>query len=97
MSELRLRMFARENYVTSDERDDAKWHPIVIDEMRRRDHEVATQNSTQTVVTSAGIVPLETCRHEVRLDQAHRVPAPQQRTRQRVETNSDEALIPHCG
>ncbi|MCZ2341999.1 MAG: hypothetical protein LC104_09415 [Bacteroidales bacterium] len=38
IEELRLRRWARENYVPSAERD-ATWHPIVLDEMSRKDAE----------------------------------------------------------
>jgi hypothetical protein len=40
IEELRLRRWARENYVPADERDDA-WHPIVLEEMHRKDGEVS--------------------------------------------------------
>ena len=40
IEELRLRRWARENYVLSDERDTA-WHPIILEEMRRKDGEVS--------------------------------------------------------
>ena len=40
IEELRLRRWARENYVPSDERDTA-WHPIILEEMRRKDGEVS--------------------------------------------------------
>ena len=36
--ELRLRRWARQNYVPADRRRDT-WHPIVLDEMRIRDEE----------------------------------------------------------
>jgi hypothetical protein len=39
-SELRLRHWARSNYVPADRRA-ASWHPIVLDEMRCRDAELA--------------------------------------------------------
>lgn len=38
IEELRLRRWARENYV-ADELRNTEWHPIVLDEMRRRDAE----------------------------------------------------------
>jgi hypothetical protein len=38
--ELRLRRWARSNYVSADRRS-ASWHPIVLDEMRCRDAEIA--------------------------------------------------------
>jgi len=40
IEELRLRRWARENYVPADERD-AGWHPIILEEMRRKDGEVS--------------------------------------------------------
>jgi len=39
IEELRLRRWARENYVATDDRDRA-WHPIILEEMRRKDGEV---------------------------------------------------------
>lgn len=38
-SELRLRRWARLNYVSPDRRP-TSWHPIVLDEMRCRDEEL---------------------------------------------------------
>lgn len=38
IEEIRFRTWARENYVVRDERDDS-WHPVVLDEMRRKDRE----------------------------------------------------------
>jgi hypothetical protein len=40
IEELRMRRWARENYVPSGERDGA-WHPIILEEMRRKDGEVS--------------------------------------------------------
>ncbi len=40
IEELRLRRWARENYVPADERDTA-WHPIILEEMRHKDGEVS--------------------------------------------------------
>jgi hypothetical protein len=40
IEELRLRRWARENYVPNDERD-GTWHPIILEEMRRKDGEVS--------------------------------------------------------
>ena len=40
IEELRLRRWARENYVPVDE-SDAKWHPIILEEMRRKDGEAS--------------------------------------------------------
>jgi hypothetical protein len=38
IEEFRLRRWARENYVPGDKRDES-WHPIVLDEMTRKDRE----------------------------------------------------------
>lgn len=38
IEELKLRRWARENYVPVDKRDGG-WHPIVLEEMTRKDHE----------------------------------------------------------
>lgn len=38
IEEIRLRTWARENYVSEDERDES-WHPVVLDEMRIKDGE----------------------------------------------------------
>ena len=40
IEELRLRRWARENYVPSDERSTA-WHPIIHEEMTRKDRETS--------------------------------------------------------
>ena len=40
IDELRLRRWARENYVAAPERNRA-WHPIILEEMRRKDGEVS--------------------------------------------------------
>ena len=44
--ELRLRHWARTNYVGPSQRRET-WHPIVLDEMRRRDLELAEQAGIQ--------------------------------------------------
>ena len=38
IEELRLRRWARENYVSADRRD-AHWHPVVLEVMTRKDGE----------------------------------------------------------
>jgi hypothetical protein len=38
IEEIRLRRWARENYVPADERDDS-WHPVVLAEMNAKDRE----------------------------------------------------------
>lgn len=40
IEELRLRRWAREHYVSAERRETA-WHPVVIDEMRRKDREMS--------------------------------------------------------
>lgn len=40
IEEIRLRTWARLNYAAPEERDDT-WHPIVLEEMDRKDVEVA--------------------------------------------------------
>jgi hypothetical protein len=40
LEELRLRRWAREHYVGSEERD-ATWHPIVLEEMEQKERELA--------------------------------------------------------
>ena len=40
IEELRLRRWARENYVPANERN-TSWHPIILDEMHHRDSEVS--------------------------------------------------------
>jgi hypothetical protein len=40
IEELRLRRWARENYVPPREREQS-WHPVVLDEMDKKDVEVA--------------------------------------------------------
>ena len=38
IEELRMRRWARENFVPADDRN-RSWHPIVLEEMRRKDVE----------------------------------------------------------
>lgn len=38
IEEMRLRTWARKNYLPSKDRDES-WHPIVLDEMNRMDQE----------------------------------------------------------
>jgi hypothetical protein len=39
IEELRLRRWARENYVPRDRRE-LSWHPVILDEMARKDDEM---------------------------------------------------------
>lgn len=70
VAELKLRQWARRNYVTPSLRRDDDWHSVVLEEMRLRDNELASIEPLRTVVTSTGIVPLEPSRHE-RIDAGH--------------------------
>lgn len=38
VEEMRLRTWARKNYAPAEDRDE-QWHPIVLDEMDRKDQE----------------------------------------------------------
>lgn len=38
IEEMRLRTWARQHYAPNDERD-RDWHPVILDEMRRKDGE----------------------------------------------------------
>jgi hypothetical protein len=40
IEELRLRRWARQNYVPPEKRD-ASWHPVVLEEMDRKDDEAS--------------------------------------------------------
>jgi hypothetical protein len=40
IEELRLRRWAREHYVPRDRRE-ASWHPVILDEMGRKDDETS--------------------------------------------------------
>lgn len=68
--ELRLRSWARENYVPAYARREG-WHPIVLDEMERRDREPGRLILPETVPNAARspYVPLLPTFH--RLDQPH--------------------------
>ena len=39
IEEIRLRTWARQHYAPSEQRD-ADWHPVVLDEMSRKDREL---------------------------------------------------------
>lgn len=50
--ELRLRQWARSNYVAPDGRSQ-DWHPVVLDEMKRRDEELHEHGQDSISVTHA--------------------------------------------
>jgi hypothetical protein len=47
IEELRLRRWARENYVSRNERE-MSWHPVILDEMNRKERESAEVESVCT-------------------------------------------------
>jgi hypothetical protein len=49
IEELRLRRWARENYVPTTERE-LSWHPVILDEMSRKDLE---ETAVEAVCTCA--------------------------------------------
>lgn len=72
VAELRLRQWARRNYVRVEQRRDSEWHPVVISEMRRIDWENSRAERVQEIVTSTGVVPLERSQHQAtRIDEPH--------------------------
>jgi hypothetical protein len=51
IEELRLRRWARENYVPTNRRQDT-WHPVVHEEMEKRDLETGHPDSTVVYASS---------------------------------------------
>jgi hypothetical protein len=49
IEELRLRRWARENYVPPEKRQ-RSWHPIVHEEMKKKDHEKGARYPGKTLV-----------------------------------------------
>lgn len=49
IEEIRLRTWARENYVPADDRDDT-WHPVVLEEMRKKDREARIRDTELAAV-----------------------------------------------
>jgi hypothetical protein len=39
VEEMRLRTWARRNYEPHQQERDSEWHPVILDEMRRKDGE----------------------------------------------------------
>ena len=52
IEEIRLRRWARENYVPVDERDES-WHPVVLEEMHAKDREQCAQDDELVVHNDA--------------------------------------------
>ncbi len=65
--ELRLRRWARQNYVAIDSRS-GDWHAVVLDEMERRDVELTDRPAVSRM--GGGFVPLPPTELR-RLDEAH--------------------------
>jgi hypothetical protein len=51
IEELRLRRWARENYVPRGQRQ-TSWHPVVHEEMERKDHEENQPSAVTVYATS---------------------------------------------
>ena len=51
IEELRLRRWARENYVPQTKRDGA-WHPIIHDEMLRKDRDMRASGTASPAATA---------------------------------------------
>lgn len=56
LKELRLRRWARENYVSIDERQ-SKWHPIVLEEMLRKDEELHAARASDSGMSAFAASP----------------------------------------
>lgn len=52
IEEIRLRRWARENYVPVDDRNES-WHPVVLDEMHAKDVEQGSSDDELVVNTRA--------------------------------------------
>lgn len=44
IEEIRMRTWARRNYTPADERSH-EWHPVILDEMRRKDGEARNRSA----------------------------------------------------
>lgn len=52
IEELRLRRWARENHVPSRQRQ-TSWHPVIHDEMTKKDHELTDADVRPTFASAA--------------------------------------------
>jgi hypothetical protein len=89
VAELRLRQWARRNYVLPSERRDSDWHAVVLDEMRLVDRDRLLPGTIEGVVTSTGPASLQRSRHEgIRTDEPHAdIPSP--RIRQTTDAQTE--------
>ena len=65
IQELRLRQWARRNYVPAELRRDDEWHPLVLDEMRCRDAERQEDSLEVTPVVHLNEMPMAAPKEEV--------------------------------
>jgi len=49
IEEIRLRRWARENYVPAEDRDET-WHPVVLEEMHAKDVELGSPEDDELIV-----------------------------------------------
>ena len=47
IEELRLRRWARQHFVPRPQRE-REWHPVILDEMQRKDHELTEAEAVAT-------------------------------------------------
>ena len=87
--ELRLRRWARRNYVAAEERSPG-WHPVVLDEMRRRDAELESRNRPTTTATSYVPLPPTDLR---RLDYPHALSSTPNRIQAETPLKSRERRV----
>jgi len=93
VAELRLRQWARQNYVPPEYRRDSDWHPVVLDEMRRKDADTRDQQNRRISACVIDIVPLMPEPGGIRIDLPHAsIPAPKS-LRTRIE--EPQASIPY--
>ena len=74
IAELRLRQWARANYVPAEIRRDSQWHPIVLDEMQRKDADLRVQR--RAPVTGATPIPHQETGGTIRRVDNAREPSP---------------------
>lgn len=86
VEELRLRCWARRNYVPTREREPS-WNPIVLEEMQARDEELSTTGDPMDVL-AANLVPLEPEILQM-LDPAQVVPPAPKLLRERIAVPAD--------
>lgn len=92
IAELRLRQWARKNYVPADLRRDNEWHAIVLDEMIRKDADLEALERLHQQKTHAVVPLMPNLPEATRIDRAHQpVPAPQFL----ANPISNEMLIPY--